>query len=104
MRNSDSSRQRRWDECCVSGDGTPATGRAQSTSAPGRRSMFRKPPPLSYDDLITGEKFVGICDAVWFHYEPKAFAPDPTSSRLFYSDTYRAEELFARLPRSAREM
>ncbi len=62
--------------------------------------MFRHSPQLSHDDLITGEKFVGICDAVWFHYEPRPFDPDPTSSRFFYSDTYRVEELFQRLPQS----
>ena len=76
-------------------DGTAAAGRAQSTGKSG--AMFRNPPRLSYDDLITGEKFVGICDAVWFHYEPTPFDPHSTS-RFFYSDTYRIEELFERLP------
>jgi hypothetical protein len=62
--------------------------------------MFCNSPPLSYDELITGEKFVGLCDAVWFHYQPRPFAPDPGSSRFFYSDTYNVEELFERLPPS----
>jgi hypothetical protein len=62
--------------------------------------MFRNPPELSYEDLITGEKFVGICDAVWFHYEPRGFDPGATSTCFFYSDTEQVEELFERLPRS----
>jgi hypothetical protein len=59
--------------------------------------MFRDVPHLTYDDLITGEKFVGICDAVWFHYQHTAFNPTVGMSRFFYADTYRAEELFERL-------
>jgi hypothetical protein len=59
--------------------------------------MFRDAPRLEYDDLVTGEKLVAACDAVWFHYQHRPFdaAPD---ARVFYSDTDHVEELFARLP------
>jgi hypothetical protein len=62
--------------------------------------MFAGAPSLDHDDLVTGERLVGACDAVWFHYERRPFTVG-RDARIFYSDTIHAEELFEQLARIA---
>jgi hypothetical protein len=62
--------------------------------------MFRGAPSLGYDDLITGEKVAGACDAVWFHYEHRPFSV-ARDARTFYTDTIHVEGLFEQLTRIA---
>jgi hypothetical protein len=60
--------------------------------------MFKNAPSLSYADLITGEKFAGICDRVLFHYKRNRWFFPHRQDRYFYSDTNHAAELLQRLP------
>lgn len=61
--------------------------------------MFLNAPQIQYDDIVTGEKFTCACEAIYYHYE-LCNMKNTDSARLFYTDTYKFEDLLPLLPQT----
>lgn len=64
--------------------------------------MFVNKLLFSRDDLISGEKFVKICDKVYNHYDYIDKTRGSLKQRLLYTDTWQLEEFIQLLPTKGR--